>query len=244
VRAYTGRLRPFDRMEHLDLLFGARRLWKLRLESCRLVELENQILGVERQGDLPGEMIPYCYFGYLRTLRAFELVPIFHHNALDILSLACLTAIVPLAFRSPENAGLRHGADLIGLGRWVERAGRGEEALRLFRRAVQMGLPDGLLFRTLWDIGTMEKKMGRTDAAIESMTELAASRNPYRPRALEALAKHYEHAERNYAMALEMTRAALQIAVTPALERRELRLKARLEKPRVHSGFRLLTPDF
>lgn len=26
---------PFDRMEHLDLLFGARRLWKLRLESCR-----------------------------------------------------------------------------------------------------------------------------------------------------------------------------------------------------------------
>ncbi len=54
-------------MEHLDLLFGARRLWKLRLESCRLVDLENQILGVERQGDLPGEMIPYYYFEYLRT---------------------------------------------------------------------------------------------------------------------------------------------------------------------------------
>src|SRR5208283_82008 len=67
---------PFDRMQHLDLLFGARRLWKLRLESCRLVELENQILGVERQGDLPGEMIPYCYFEYLRTRQAFKLVPI------------------------------------------------------------------------------------------------------------------------------------------------------------------------
>src|SRR4029079_1903738 len=39
---------PFDRLEHLDLLFGARRLWKLRLESCRLVDLEYQILGVER----------------------------------------------------------------------------------------------------------------------------------------------------------------------------------------------------
>ncbi len=221
---------PFDRMQHLDLLFGARRLWKLRLESCRLVELESQILGVERQGDLPGEMIPYCYFGYLRTLRAFDLVPIFHHNALDILSLACLTAIVPLAFRAPENAGLRHGADLIGLGRWVERAGRGEEALRLFRRAVEMGLADELLFRTLWDIGTMEKKLGHGDAALASMTELAASRNPYRVRALEALAKHYEHAERNYAMALEMTRAALEIEVSPALQRRELRLKARIEK--------------
>ena len=86
-------------MEHLDLLFGARRLWKLRLESCRLVDLENQILGVERQGDLPGEMIPYYYFEYLRTQQAFRLVPIFHHNAIDILSLACLTAIVPFAFR-------------------------------------------------------------------------------------------------------------------------------------------------
>ena len=60
---------PFASLEHLDLLFGARRLWKLRLESCRLVDLENQILGVERQGDLPGEMIPYVYFEYLRTQR-------------------------------------------------------------------------------------------------------------------------------------------------------------------------------
>src|SRR5205085_908223 len=50
---------PFGRMEHVDLLHSARRLWKLRFDSCRLVELESQILGVERQGDLPGELIPY-----------------------------------------------------------------------------------------------------------------------------------------------------------------------------------------
>jgi uncharacterized protein YprB with RNaseH-like and TPR domain len=219
---------PFDRMQHLDLLFGARRLWKLRLESCRLVDLENQILGVERQGDLPGEMIPYCYFEYLRTKQAFRLVPIFHHNALDILSLACLTAIVPLAFRRPEDAALRHGADLIGLARWLLQGGRQEEALRLFRRAVEMGLPDGLLFKTLWDIGATEKRLGREDAALAAVTELAGSRNPYRVRALEELAKHYEHRQRNYAMALEMTRSALAIEDTPGIRRREQRLKARL----------------
>ena len=61
---------PFARLAHLDLLFGARRLWKLRLESCRLVELENRILGVERQGDVPGAMIPDLYFDYVRTRRA------------------------------------------------------------------------------------------------------------------------------------------------------------------------------
>ena len=71
---------PFARMAHLDLLFGARRLWKLRLENCRLVQLEQQILGMFREGDLAGELIPYVYFEYLRSQDATRLVPIFHHN--------------------------------------------------------------------------------------------------------------------------------------------------------------------
>ena len=72
---------PFARMEHLDLLYGARRLWKLRFESCRLVDLENQVLGVEREGDIPGALIPYVYFEYLRTRQAARLLPVFEHNA-------------------------------------------------------------------------------------------------------------------------------------------------------------------
>jgi uncharacterized protein len=221
---------PFDRLAHLDLLFGARRLWKLRLESCRLVELENQILGVERQGDLPGEMIPYYYFEYLRTQQAFRLVPIFHHNAIDILSLACLTAVVPFAFRAPEETAFRHGADVIGLARWVLRSGRAEQALRLFRRAVDLGLPDDLLFKTMWDIGTMEKRLGRADRALAVFTDLAGSRNAYRVRAFRELARHYERGERDYAMALEMTRGALALEDTPELRRRERRLEHRLER--------------
>jgi tetratricopeptide (TPR) repeat protein len=177
-------------------------------------------------------MIPYCYFEFLRRQEAFRIVPILHHNALDILSLACLTAIVPFAFRSPEDARLRHGADLIGLARWLEKGERREEALRLFRRAVEMGLPDSLLFRTLWDIAGVEKRLGREDAALAALTELAGSRNPYRARAFEELAKHYEHRERNYSMALEMTRSALALGETPAILRREQRLKGRLQKPR------------
>jgi len=64
------------------------------------------------------------------------------------------------------------------------------------------------------------------------VAELAESRNPYRARALEALAKHYEHRERNYAMALELTRSALAIADTPQARRREERLRKRLDSPR------------
>jgi len=226
---------PFERMEHLDLLFGARRLWKLRLESCRLVELENQILGVERQGDLPGEIIPYYYFEYLRTQQAFKLVPVFHHNAIDILSLACLTAIVPFAFRAPEETAFRHGADMIGVARWACKAGRHEEALRLLRRGVDLGLPDDLLFRTLWDIGVMEKRLGRLDAALAVFTDLAASRNAYRLRAIRELAIYYERRERNYPKALETTRSALALEDSPELRRREQRLQERVARVKLSS---------
>jgi uncharacterized protein YprB with RNaseH-like and TPR domain len=219
---------PFASLEHLDLLHGARRLWNLRFDSCRLVELENQILGVERQGDLPGELIPYVYFEYVRTQEIFRLMPVFHHNAIDILTLACLTAIVPRAFHSPQAAELAHGAELIGLARWWRQAEQHENALALFRQAVEKNLSDDLLFRTLWDIAALEKKLGREHAAIPVLADLANCRNPWRVAALAELAKYYERRERNYSLALEMTRSALEIEPSDSLQRRADRLQKRI----------------
>lgn len=219
---------PFASLEHLDLLFGARRLWNLRFDSCRLVDLENQILGVERQGDLPGELIPYVYFEYLRTHEIFRLLPIFHHNAMDILTLACLTAIVPRAFQSPGQAQFAHGAEMVGLARWWRQAEQHEQALALFRQALDRALPDDLMFRTMWDIAALEKKLGRQHAALPVLTDLAAERNPYRATAFIELAKYYEHRERNYPMAIEMTRNALDLEPSDATRRRLTRLEKRI----------------
>ena len=221
---------PFARMEHLDLLYGARRLFRLRLESCRLINLEQEILGFERYGDVPGEMIPHLYFEYLRTGRATRLGPVFEHNALDIVSLACLTGIIPEAFRDPCNAKARHGTDLLGLARWLAMSERLEEALALTRRAVDMGLPDAHLFRALFEAGGLGKKLGRVAESLATFTDLTLSRNPYRARACEEVAKYYEHGERNFAMALEFVRAARAIGDSAALQTRELRLVARSER--------------
>ena len=228
---------PFSRLEHLDLLFGARRLWKLRLESCRLVQLEQQILGVIREGDLPGELIPYVYFEYVRSREAQRLVPIFHHNAMDILTLACLTAVVPAAFRTIDLAalqgmGVRRGEDLVGISRWLLNAGESEKSLELLKRAIDLGLPDKLLFRSLWDVATIEKKLARTDAALKIYTELAGCRNDHRVASLEELSKYYEHEEKNYSIALEFARQALEFERTESLLNRCERLKRRLAKPR------------
>ena len=118
---------------------------------------------------------------------------------------------------------------MIGLGRWLKQAGRDEEALQVFRRAVDLGLPDALLFRTLWDIAAMEKRAGRSEAALGVITDLAASRNPFQAKAFEELAKHYERLEKNYAMAMEMNAAALALGETPQLRKREERLRKKLE---------------
>ena len=228
---------PFSRLAHLDLLHGARRLWKLRLENCRLVQLEQQILGFYREGDLPGEMIPYVYFEYVRSREAHRLAPVFHHNAIDILTLACLTAIVPAAFRDTDYSaltglGIRCGEDLAGIARWLLAAGQHEKGLALMKRAVETGLPDRLLFRALWDIALLEKRLERPHAALHVLTEIAGCCNEYRACALEELAKYYEHEERNYAVALEFTAQALSFESTPALAHRQARLQRRLARPK------------
>ena len=75
-----------------------------------------------------------------------------------------------------------------------------------------------------------ERKLGRDEAALAAWVELTESRNGYRVKALEELAKHYEHRERNYGMALEMTRAALEVAESATLRRREERLRGRVDR--------------
>lgn len=219
---------PFARLEHLDLLYGARRLWKLHFESCRLVHLEQAVLGVERVGDVPGALIPALYFDFVRSKRPEPLEPVFEHNRLDIVSLACLTSIVPRAFHSPHEVDLA-GAEMIGLGRWLIAAERFDDGLILLRRAVSQHIPDELLFRTLWDIAVTEKKLDRGVAAFQDLTE---SRNPYRVAALEELAKHHEHALRDTAMALEFTLTALQYEESARLRKREERLRRKIGRPR------------
>jgi tetratricopeptide (TPR) repeat protein len=102
----------------------------------------------------------------------------------------------------------------------------------LFKRAIDLGLPDKLLFRSLWDVAAIEKKQARPAAALKIYTELAGCRNDQRVSALEELAKYYEHEEKNYGVALEFTRQALEFERTEALVKRKARLERRLAKPR------------
>lgn len=82
------------RHHHLDLLYHARRHFKDRFPDCRLVTLEEHFLGVKREGDIPGYLIPRVYHRFTRTQDPRLIKDVLHHNALDLLTLAKILHIV------------------------------------------------------------------------------------------------------------------------------------------------------
>jgi uncharacterized protein len=87
--AYYG-MSPLEGIPHFDVLHFSRRRWKEYLPSLRLTSLETEILGICRDDDIPGQMVPEFYETYLRTGNCGPLVPIIRHNKQDVVSLALL----------------------------------------------------------------------------------------------------------------------------------------------------------
>ena len=215
---------PHERLLHFDLLHSARRIWKLRMSSCRLVELESAILGFQRQDDVPGYLIPPLYFDYLRYGMLRRLDPVFLHNRLDILSLACLTSVVLAALGDPARAPLTHGADLYSLARWVSRQGRSEAALDLLRRALRCGLPPDVESQARWEMAAVHKRMRDYDAALPLWRELGTAD------AFEEIAKYYEHRAGNVEAAAEAAREALRLSPDDRRQRRVDRLERKTSR--------------
>ncbi len=72
---------------HLDLLHHSRRRWKEELPDCRLQTLELHVCRRRRTGDVPGEEVPGLYHDFVRSGDPWRLVPVFHHNLLDVVTM-------------------------------------------------------------------------------------------------------------------------------------------------------------
>lgn len=215
---------PFDRLVHLDLLHPARRLWKLRLERCHLSHLEQQVLGVRRQGDVAGADIPGIYFDYLRTGNARGLQPVFYHNSLDIITLAALAVELARVVSNGWSEGWtddkdvddeKSGAvdsslDLFSLSRIFERAGVRGQAVTTCRRALKMGLPEAVEVRALLHLAYQHKRQREYELAAAIWTELAGREPEVALTALEELAIYHEHRRRDPQAALEFVETALR----------------------------------
>ena len=73
---------------HFDLLHASRRRWRVELPDCRLQTLEWRVCRRRRVGDVPGSEVPGLYHDFVRHGDPWRLAPVFHHNLLDVITMA------------------------------------------------------------------------------------------------------------------------------------------------------------
>ncbi len=205
--ALAGLPSPFETIDHFDLLPLARRLWRNRLESRTLGNIESKILGVTRsEQEVPGYLIPEMYFEYLRTGDARPMVDVFYHNAIDILSLTGLFSHMAFLLHEPNSEQITHSEDTAALACFFESIGEIDQSITLYQQALDKNLPDHLYWDTVYRYSFLLKRSGRWADALSLWSQAAGANKLY---AFEELAKYYEHHAKDLPTALDWTQRAL-----------------------------------
>ena len=209
---------PFLDLVHVDLLHLARRLWRDRLPSRTLGNLEVQILGALRSAqDIPGWMIPSIYFNYLHTGDTSQLKDILYHNRMDVLSLVALLDHVGWLLADPLQYGSQFGIDLIALGKLFEDLGHLDTATQLYVHGLEHEdarndlLPPEALLQALQRLAAIHKRQANLEAAIQLWEQ--AARHAHIEAHIE-LAKTYEHQLKDYPLAIYWTETAISLIQT------------------------------
>ena len=228
---------PIASMKHLDLIHPARRVWKLRLKDCSLSNLEEKILSLHREHDLPGSEVPERYFSFLKTGDASLLTDVIDHNRQDIVSLTTLLVRLCAAYAAPaEQLSM---LDVFSIGKTLEKQGERSEARKCYRLAAQP-LPMTSAARLSEircapmanrNLSLMLRRDGEKDEAEKIWLEMA-KRNQMGAFPHIELAKLREHRDRSYEQALFHTERALELTTDDkeraALVIRKKRLTSRL----------------
>ena len=186
---------PLADARHLDLLHPARRLWKARLESCRLQSLEAELMGLRRAGDIPGGDIPQVYFDWVRRRDARMLARVFEHNRQDIVSLAALAV---LACQWVEEGRAEDPRDVFSLARVLERARLYDRSEVEYRRALDLG-PGDLRGPALLRLAWRAKRAGDHERAAALWAEAGEAGEA---EGWRELAMHHEHRTKDLDLAL------------------------------------------
>jgi hypothetical protein len=193
-----------DAFEHIDLLHASRRFWKKAIGECNLANIEKRILGFARQNDVPGSKIPHLYFDFVRSGDFERLIPVFKHNAIDILSMVSIIVACATLFQPQKYAD--HAADERAIFRTFAKLKQYGSILAMMQEP--MRLKDATL---LLEFSYLLKRLGNYQEAVAIWRHLA-SRSDFVEDAYWELAKYYEHKASSYSHALDVIERALKRA--------------------------------
>ena len=200
---------------HLDLLHPARALWKLRLGSVRLVELERHVLdaarlGWHREDDVSSALIPQYYFDYLRGGSAKPLAGVVKHNQMDLRGLAALFGKINslLDERERLSASRRFAGSVRAFAIFEPPRRERTRSCRCAPRRWVQGLPPNSARKQPASWRIMARRRGDVERAASLWLELV-----HDPQdgvaACEHLAIHYERNARDLQRAVEFAQLAL-----------------------------------
>lgn len=221
---------PLSKIPHLDFLFPARILWKNTYESRRLGFLGETLLGISRDDDIDGSLIPGIYFNYLRSQNYSLLAQVVEHNAMDIVG---LSALLLLGLKYLQD--ISHTADegeVLGTAMIYERYGDIRKADELYTVVKETATRSEVLSVSVKRQSILKKKEKLYQDATELWEILAKFDDPM---ACRELSIQYEHREKNLYKAMETVQRGidtLDLSATQKtdLEKRLVRIRGKIEK--------------
>lgn len=227
----------------VDLFHGTKRIWKNELERMKLSTIEEEKLGFERVGDVPGFLIPPIYLDAVKSGYSDGLAKVLFHNELDILSLVSLyvlsSDLLMQDFLSETSGAYTN------IGKWYADLKQFDQSAAYLEHVTQERGSAGALARYL--LAIQKKRGGHYQEAVQLFKEAA----PHLRGAVEVEAwihasKLYEHQLKDLGQALVMAGFAKEAGehtkVRPStildIQKRILRLegKSRKNRPEVEKN--------
>lgn len=206
----------------IDLLHASRSIWKHQLSTFRLTDVERGVLGIFRENDLPGSMVPGVYRDYILGRDRGTIFEVLRHNHQDIVSLALLLKHLAIACRDQNNSHI-----LVTLARKHFQNKDSDACIDAASRCLHGQVQKNVRAETLWLASLALKRRGELDRAAKVWAKLGNWQ------AKIELAKYLEHRKKDYAGALTVVNRllaspSLSFSVRKALIYRKTRLQRKL----------------
>lgn len=224
---------------HIDLLTLVRSLYRHRMESCRLRDVEERLLGYERDDPVSGALAPDAYFEYLHRGAGPVLEMVLEHNRLDVISLVHLHSL--LLRRAAGHDTEMDAADWLALGKHRFRRGARADGWRALRNAAGFTKGEAAATAGLWISRRLVRR--RSIAAADNLLERLEETFTDDVRVALARARLLEWRRRDPRGALSVVEAAQRRFPDAAgeLEPRRERLRRKVSRARRHAQ---ITADF
>lgn len=232
ARFVLAGLEPLPERPHLDLLHLARRVYGDRVERCRLVHLEREVLGFERDEDIAGEEIPERYQAFLLRGDREGLLPVLAHNVLDVSALAALLGELSARASREPTEGRFEPEDRQALARTALRAGEVRFALTLAEEVTHAGRSSPELRRDAHALMARVHHKNRDHGAERDRLLAALALCPSDPKLHLKLSQCFERLPDGLSKALEHGLRSSGAEPEDARARRLARLLKRVEGAR------------